>query len=115
DAAAPSAPGDSAATASSTGSAGPAAGQASHPRSPLGYNLDYPGDWTNLPPFIDQMKNARAVRGECSSADPGCDPAAHLDLDPQGWVKSQRYRDDPSRSYAAAHMLFNTSSERPDI
>src|SRR5690606_17609127 len=34
---------------------------------------------------------------------------------PQGWVKSQRYRDDPSRSYAAAHMLFNTSSERPDI
>jgi hypothetical protein len=55
------------------------------------------------------------VQGECSSADPGCDPAAHLDLDEHGWVRSLRYRDDASRSHAAAHVVFKTSSERPDI
>jgi hypothetical protein len=93
----------------------PSAGDLHRPASTLGYNMDYPGDWTNNPPFIDQMKNARAVQGECSSADPGCDPAAHLDLDEQGWVRSLHYRDDASRAYAAAHVVFNTSSERPDI
>src|SRR4051812_28506225 len=41
--------------------------------SSLGYNLDYPGDWTNLPPFIDQMKNSRAPHGNCSDADAECD------------------------------------------
>src|SRR5262245_40318599 len=40
--------------------------------SDLGYNLDFPGDWTNLPPFIDQMKNSRAVVGDCSSDDRNC-------------------------------------------
>jgi hypothetical protein len=90
-------------------------GSVHHPASSLGYNMDYPGDWTNDPPFIDQMKNARAVQGECSNQDPGCDPAAHLDLDEHGWVKSLAYRDDASRSYAAAHVIFSTSSERPDI
>lgn len=83
--------------------------------STLGYNMDYPGDWTNMPPFIDQMKNARAVQGECSGADPDCDPARHLDLDENGWVTSLRYADDPSRSYAAAHIIVSTSRERPDI
>jgi hypothetical protein len=61
-------------------------GSLHRPASSLGYNMDYPGDWTNDPPFIDQMKNARAVQGECSNQDPGCDPAAHLDLDEHGWV-----------------------------
>jgi len=83
--------------------------------SDIGYNMDYPGDWTNNPPFIDQLKNARAVQGECAASDPGCDPAAHLDLDASGWVKSLRYRDDATRSYAAVHSIFNTSEQRPDI
>jgi len=83
--------------------------------SSLGYNLDYPGDWTNMPPFIDQMKNARAVVGECSLADPGCDPTRHLDLDENGWVASLQYADDPARSYAAAHVIVSTSRSRPDI
>jgi len=103
------------APSASPGAASPSGSTHRRPASTLGYNMDYPGDWTNMPPFIDQMKNARAVQGECSSVDPGCDPAAHLDLDANGWVKSLRYRDDPSRSYAAAHVVFNTSSERPDI
>lgn len=83
--------------------------------SSLGYNMDYPGDWTNAPPFIDLMKNARALKGDCASDDPGCDPAARLDLDAQGWVKSLRYKDDPSRSYSGVHAVLNTSNHRPDI
>src|SRR5262245_59134662 len=60
--------------------------------SSLGYNLDFPGDWTNLPPFIDQMKNSRAPRGNCSELDPGCDTAAHLSLDAHGWPTTLRYK-----------------------
>lgn len=80
-----------------------------------GYNMDYPGDWTNAPPFIDLMKNARAVLGSCSSADPGCDPAAHLDLDAAGWLRTLRYRDNPGLAYANAVVYINTSGDRPDI
>jgi hypothetical protein len=83
--------------------------------STLGYNMDYPGDWTNVPPFIDQMKNARAVQGDCASTDPGCDPALHLDLDDSGWVKSLRYKDDATRAYSGVHAIVSTSNQRPDI
>ena len=98
-------------------SSSPEARVLSAPRkaSTLGYNMDFPGDWTNVPPFIDQMKNARALQGDCSSADPDCDPIAHLDLDDHGWLKSLRYRDDASRAYSAAHAIVNSSDERPDI
>jgi hypothetical protein len=81
----------------------------------LGYNLDFPGDWTNLPPFIDHFKNARALYGACSEADSDCDQTAHLDLDEHGWVRSLRYRDDPERSYAYVEVIFNTSKQRSDI
>ena len=81
----------------------------------IGYNMDYPGDWTNLPPFIDNFKNARGFRGACSDADPDCDPLAHLDLDEQGWVKSLRYRDDPARAYENVEVIVNTSLERSDV
>jgi hypothetical protein len=95
---------------------GPANVAVQRPRaSTLGYNMDYPGDWTNMPPFIDQMKNARAIQGECGSGDAGCDPVAHLDLDANGWVKSLAYKDDASRSYRRVTAVLNTSSERPDI
>jgi hypothetical protein len=93
----------------------PAVSSARRSTSMLGYNMDYPGDWTNVPPFIDQMKNSRAVQGDCAATDPACDPTAHLDLDENGWVRSLRYRDDATRSYAAAHVIFNTSTQRPDI
>jgi hypothetical protein len=90
---------------------------AAHPASAstLGYNMDYPGDWTNMPPFIDQMKNARAIRGECAGSDSACDAVAHLDLDAHGWVRSLAYRDDASRAYARVTAVLNTSNERPDI
>jgi hypothetical protein len=81
----------------------------------LGYNMDYPGDWTNSPPFIDQMKNARAMQGVCSSLDPSCDLAAHLDLDANGWVRSLQYREDPSMAYARIAIVLNTSDDRHDI
>jgi hypothetical protein len=81
----------------------------------LGYNLDFPGDWTNLPPFIDNFKNARGFQGSCSEADEHCQPTAHLDLDEHGWVKSLRYRDEPSRSYARVEVIVSTSRERYDI
>jgi hypothetical protein len=83
--------------------------------STLGYNMDYPGDWTNAPPFIDQMRNARALQGVCAEPEPGCDVAAHLDLDAQGWVKSLAYKDDPSRAYERIVVVVNSSSDRPDI
>jgi hypothetical protein len=84
-------------------------------RSMLGYNLDFPGDWTNLPPFIDQMKNARALRGECSELDAECDPAAHLALDEHGWVRTLSYEDDPSLAYDSVSVVVTTSNARPDI
>jgi len=83
--------------------------------SSLGYNLDFPGDWTNLPPFIDQMKNSRAPRGNCSELDPGCDTSAHLSLDAHGWPTTLRYKDDAALAYESIDILFNTSSERSDI
>lgn len=81
----------------------------------LGYNLDFPGDWTNTPPFLDQVKNSRAPQGSCSEEDPDCDPAAHLDLDARGWPRSLEYRDDPSRQYSSIQLLINSSNERSDI
>jgi hypothetical protein len=102
-------------SASSAASSLDAAPSAPRKASTLGYNMDYPGDWTNLPPFIDQMKNARALEGECSAADANCDATAHLDLDESGWLRSLHYRDDASGAYSAAHILFNSSDQRPDI
>jgi hypothetical protein len=93
----------------------PTAAPTARPLNPstLGYNMDYPGDWTNMPPFIDQMKNARALQGEC--AESGCDPVAHLDLDAHGWVKSLAYKDDASRAYRRVSAVLSTSDERPDL
>lgn len=81
----------------------------------LGYNLDFPGDWTNQPPFIDNFKNARGFTGSCAAQDPDCHSTAHLDLDAQGWVKTLRYRDTPSRAYERVEVIVNTSKERSDI
>jgi hypothetical protein len=81
----------------------------------LGYNMDFPGDWTNLPPFIDNFKNARGFQGSCADTDPECHPLAHLDLDAQGWVRSLRYRDNPSRSYERVEVIVSSSKARFDI
>ncbi len=81
----------------------------------LGYNLDYPGDWTNNPPFIDNFKNARGFSGACSEDDPDCHPTAHLDLDAEGWVKSLRYRDAAERAYDHIEVIISTSEDRSDI
>jgi hypothetical protein len=81
----------------------------------LGYNLDFPGDWTNLPAFIDQVKNSRAPQGSCSDDDPDCDITAHLDLDAHGWPRSLTYRDDSSVEYASIQIVITTSDERSDI
>lgn len=83
--------------------------------SSLGYNLDFPGDWTNVPPFIDQLLNSRAPRGVCPEDDPQCDSYAHLDLDAHGWPRSLGYRDDASRAYSSINIVFNSSDERADI
>jgi hypothetical protein len=81
-------------------------------RSVVGYNLDYPGDWTGQPPFIDLMKNARPWQGSCSDADPNCDSMAHLSLDEHGWVKSLRYRDQPQRSYERVETVVLTNKHQ---
>ncbi len=77
-------------------------------RSAVGYNMDFPGDWTGLPPFIDLMKNARAWTGVCSDADPNCDAAAHLSLDSHGWVRTLRYKDQPAKSYERIETVVLT-------
>jgi hypothetical protein len=96
-----------------TGSAEPppAAG-AENARSIVGYNLDFPGDWTGLPPFVDFMKNARVWQGSCSDADPHCDSMAHLSLDERGWVKSLAYRDQPGRAYDRVETVVLTNKHQ---
>ena len=95
------------------GPAGPArATGADNARSVVGYNLDYPGDWTGMPPFIDMLKNARVWQGACSEADPHCDPQAHLSLDEHGWVRSLRYRDDPTKSYERVETVVLTNKHQ---
>lgn len=81
----------------------------------LGYNMDFPGDWTNQPPFIDQMKNSREIVGECPDEERECDPTAHLSLDPRGWLTSLRYADDPSRSYESATIILFSGDTRYDL
>jgi hypothetical protein len=82
--------------------------------SSLGYNLDFPGDWTNLPPFIDEVMNSRAPRGNCSSEDSECHPTAHLSLDSEGWPTTLRYRDGGGE-YRSIDLLVNSSDDRADI
>ena len=84
-------------------------------RSTIGYNLDFPGDWSNLMPFIDLMRDARPWAGVCGEGEPRCDQQAHLDLDARGWPRSLHYRDDPSRSYAAIETVFSTHQNVPDV
>ncbi len=81
----------------------------------LGYNLDFPGDWTDLPPFIDLMQNSRVPEGKCSEDDPECSGRAHLDLAPDGWPRSLRYRDDSSRSYSSIGIVISSGSHRSDF
>jgi hypothetical protein len=83
--------------------------------STLGYNLDFPGDWSDLPPFIDLIKNSRAPVGECDDSVPNCDGTSHLDLGADGWPRSLRFRDDPSRAYSSIQIIINSSDHRPDI
>jgi hypothetical protein len=83
--------------------------------SMLGYNLDFPGDWTNQPPFIDLVKNSRAPAGDCSRDDPDCDPTAHLDLSLDGWPRSLRYRDDPSIAYQDILFIISSGSDGADV
>jgi hypothetical protein len=91
--------------------------KAAMPTPPLviGYNLDFPGDWSNLMPFIDLMHDARPWAGCCSGTDPKFDAAAHLNLDAQGWPRSLHYRDLPSQSYAWIETVFSTQESVPDI
>jgi hypothetical protein len=49
----------------------------------LGYNLDFPGDWSDALPFLDLMHDARPWEGGG-----GKDPFAGLDLDEHGWPRS---------------------------
>ncbi len=93
---------------------GPRSVGAANARSPLGYNLDFPGDWSRLMPFLDLMRDARPWVGSCGAADPACDPTSHLDLDPAGWPRSLRYRDDPARAYARVETAFSTHVGVPD-
>ncbi|HTB58118.1 MAG TPA: hypothetical protein VLC06_09605 [Polyangia bacterium] len=60
------------------------------PKNPdllIGYNLDYPGDWSDALPFLDLMHDARLWEGGGGEAGPLGKYAA-LDLDEHGWPRS---------------------------
>ena len=70
----PSSPeGDAAQTSKTTAAVG-----ASNARSALGYNMDFPGDWSLVTPFIDLMHDARVWDAGSPEA------TAKLSLDAQG-------------------------------
>jgi hypothetical protein len=82
-------------------------------RSMVGYNMDFPGDWTGLVPFIDLMKNARAWTGSCAEGDAECDGFSQLSLDERGWVRSLQYRDQPGRAYDYVETVVLTNKGQP--
>ncbi|MEO8178871.1 MAG: hypothetical protein ABI895_08565 [Deltaproteobacteria bacterium] len=89
---------------------------AANARSAVGYNLDFPGDWTWLPPFIDLMKNARPWAGGCEgSGDRHCDGVSQLSLDEHGWVRSLRYKDHPEHAYAYVETVVLTFKGQPGL
>jgi hypothetical protein len=87
----------------------------SDPRSPIGYNLDFPGDWSLLRPFIDLMHNARPWAGVCAAPDPHCDGYRHLVLDAQGWPRILQYRDNPSLAYDHVESVVSTTKGGPEV
>jgi hypothetical protein len=101
---------------SATAEGGPKpSGGAGNARSAVGYNLDFPGDWSGLPPFIDLMKNARVWTGACAEADKDCDGVSQLDLDEHGWLRSLRYKDHPERSYARVETVVLTLKDQSGL
>jgi len=88
---------------------------ASNARSAVGYNLDFPGDWTWLPPFIDLMKNARPWAASCAASDRQCDGVSQLNLDEHGWVRSLRYKDHPDKSYEYVETVVLTFKGQPGL
>ncbi|MEY2934695.1 MAG: hypothetical protein RL033_5444, partial [Pseudomonadota bacterium] len=89
--------------------------RAANARSAVGYNLDFPGDWTGLPPFIDLMKNARVWHGSCPDSDGDCDGSSQLSLDDQGWVRSLRYKDHPNQAYDYVETVVLTLKDQPGL
>jgi hypothetical protein len=51
----------------------------------IGYNLDFPGDWSDAMPFLDLMHDARPWTGNGGQE---ADGYAGLDLDAHGWPKT---------------------------
>src|SRR6185295_20376447 len=84
-------------------------------RSAVGYNLDFPGDWSGLPPFIDLMKNARPWAASCAASDRQCDGVSQLNLDEHGWVRSLRYKDHPEKAYAYVEAVVLTFKGQPGL
>lgn len=87
--------------------------QRGNARSVVGYNLDFPGDWSGLVPFIDLMKNARAWTGSCPDGDPDCDGVSQLSLDERGWVRTLRYKDRRQHAYAYVETVVFTHTDQP--
>jgi len=100
---------------SATAEGSPAKPPTGNARSAVGYNLDFPGDWSGLPPFIDLMKNARGWIGACAEEDRECDGVSQLDLDEHGWLRSLRYKDHPERSYARVETVVLTLKDQSGL
>ncbi len=83
----------------------PAEGLDSNATSALGYNMDFPGEWTGLSPFLDLIKNGRICEA---------DPIDQLQLDEHGWPLTLAHRDNPSVSFDNTTLYFATGDLRVD-
>jgi hypothetical protein len=90
--------------------------------SPLGGNLDFPGDWSVEYPFIDLLKNSRNWTPDCPEYDEACFPDGKrpedegislLDLDENGWVKSLQAKHDPNLTFANVSTIFLSLNDQP--
>ncbi|MEC4805248.1 MAG: hypothetical protein SAJ12_14420 [Jaaginema sp. PMC 1079.18] len=83
--------------------------------SPMGGNLDFPGDWSEEYPFIDLLKNSRNWIPVCPQYDNSCFPNQEkpkdeglslVQMDEQGWLTSLQAKDNPDVTFANVQTIF---------
>ncbi|MFP4006593.1 MAG: cellulose-binding protein [Spirulinaceae cyanobacterium] len=88
--------------------------------SPMGGNLDFPGDWSEEYPFIDWLKNSRNWVATCPDSNNACFPnnekpqdngISSIQMDDQGWVTTLQTKHDPSKSFANVETIFLSLDE----
>lgn len=83
--------------------------------SPMGGNLDFPGDWSEEYPFIDLLKNSRNWSAICPKSNRSCYPKNEemedkgidfIQMDDQGWVTTLQAKHDPNVVFDNVETIF---------